>query len=210
MRNQTPTAIPKRTANGQTIRNGRPSNGPSTPVCDGETDTKPTAKPPSTPAPKPQDTKPAANADRAASGQFAKGNRCSLGNPFARRLGALRSAFLNAVTDAEVAAVARKLADLAVSGDVQAAALFLSYAVGKPTVAMNPDALDLNEFALLDAAPTTSRVLANLVDTVDPAAAVELIRLAIMAQPDVQKHVFKAVQMRVLEETKSRVGRKAN
>lgn len=164
MRNRVP--IP--TANGHATRNGKALNGkahggPLPPVSDGAV----VAKPAPEPAPKP----PAPDGERTTTGQFAKGNKCGLGNPFARRLGALRSAFLNAVTDADVAAVARKLAELAAAGDVQAATLFLSYAVGRPLAAVNPDRLDLDAFSIIDSAPTKARLAAILLDAVDPAAA---------------------------------------
>ena len=168
--------IPKHVAKGHAARNGHASNRPSTAVCDGVPDAKPAVKPSAQSAPKPPNAKPAADAGRATNGQFAKGNKCSLGNPFARRIGALRTAFLNAVTDADVAAVARKLAELAASGDVQAAALFLAYAVGKPTQAVNPDRLDLDEFAVVDATPTKARVMATMLEAIAPAAAAELVR----------------------------------
>lgn len=206
LRKRIATLNPKPSANGHATPNGQSLIGPSTAVSDGETNGKPEAKQ------KPPET-PAANTGRTANGRFTLGNLYSKGNPFARRLGALRSAFLNAVTDADVTAVARKLAELAAAGDVQAAALFLSYAVGKPLSAVNPDALDLNEFALLDAAPTASRVCANLLDTVDPAAAVKMLRLILTTHSDadkVHKHVFKSSKMRTLEETQARVGKKAN
>jgi hypothetical protein len=185
--------IPKHAANGHACRTGKSCNGPSTAVSDGDhadakpatqPSAKPVPKPPAQSVPKPSDAQPAADAGRTASGQFAPGNKCSLGNPFARRLGALRSAFLNAVTDADVATVARKLAALAALGDVQAAALFLSYAVGKPAAVVNPDRLALEEFALLDAAPTKARMLTAMIDAIDPAAAAEIVRRVMPSSPD--------------------------
>jgi hypothetical protein len=206
MQNRIPTVIPKHSINGEPARNGHSHKKPSTPVSDGgrsngKSDTEPKQKPPDTPPP---------NAERTASGQFAKGNKCSLGNPFARRLGALRSAFLNAVTDADVAAVARKLADLAASGDVQAAALFLSYAVGKPATTVNPDRLDLDEFALLDAAPTRARMLAAMLTAIDPLAAAKFIRVVIQARSADSQSALKTdkeVLRAVLAEEEARIGK---
>src|SRR4051794_21763798 len=107
--------------NGHAKRNGRAepkgrSLVPSATVSDGAKGT--------TPAPK-ADVK----ADgRTAAGTFAKGNKCGLGNPFARRLGSLRKAFLDSVGDEDVSAVAHALRDRAIAGDVAAAQLFLAYA----------------------------------------------------------------------------------
>jgi hypothetical protein len=117
------------------------------------------------------------------SGRFAPGNKLGKGNPFARRLGKLRSAFLDAITDADVAAVARKLQELAMAGDVAAATLYLSYALGKPVKVVDVDRLELDEFALLDAAPTTARVLAIMADSADPATAAANIRNFVPTDP---------------------------
>jgi hypothetical protein len=209
MRNRVP--IPKHVANGKATRNGKAHNGPSTTVCDGADTTKPTPQP----APKPP-AQPAPTAERTANGQFAKGNKCSLGNPFARRLGALRSAFLNAVTDADVGAVVRKLADLAASGDVQAAALFLSYAVGKPLPAVNPDRLDLDGFAIMDAIPTRARAVVAMYNAVDPIVLAALSQSLIpneLIPPDLDaltaalKRMDKHDASRVSAEEDARIGK---
>src|SRR4051812_31438869 len=95
--------------NGVAERNGhsrcrKPATVPAPlpPVSDGGATTEP----------------PAAAAGRTTTGQFARGNPSGRGNPFARRLGALRTAFLDAVGPEDVAAVARRLRAAAVAGDV--------------------------------------------------------------------------------------------
>jgi hypothetical protein len=75
-----------------------------------------------------------------------------------------------------VAAVARKLRDLALSGDVPAAKVLLSHIVGKPSEARDPDHLDVEEFELLDRGPTKSRALAVMLDAVDPGTAASIVR----------------------------------
>ena len=153
-------------------------------------------------------------AGRTAGGKFAKGNTCGRGNPFARRLGAFRTAFLDAVSDSDVAEVAQTLRDLAVAGDVAAAQVFLAYAVGKPARVVEPDRLDLDEFALLDAAPTKARVVAVILQGTDPAAAAAEVARSLIANDDVgtAEAVLSATQTslnvdRVLEEVKARVGK---
>jgi hypothetical protein len=79
-------------------------------------------------------------------GRFTKGNRGGFGNPFARRTAAFRRALAEAVSDDMIAAVVRKLAELAQAGDVAAIKLFLAYTVGKPAEAVNPDTLDADEY----------------------------------------------------------------
>ena len=77
---------------------------------------------------------------RTPAGTFTAGNRFGRGNTFNRRLGQMRSAFLNAVTEEDVALVAKKICDLAKSGDLAAAGLFLQCAAGKPANPVEPDA----------------------------------------------------------------------
>jgi hypothetical protein len=104
----------------------------------------PAAAPPPGP-----DAKPLAAAEgRDTHGRFAQGNAGGPGNPFARRVAALRSALLAAVTEADLDAIARTLAQQAKDGNVAAARLLLSYALGKPAAAVDPDTLDLQEWEI--------------------------------------------------------------
>ncbi len=86
---------------------------------------------------------------RGSGGRFAKENKYGGGNPYARRVAGLRAAFLDAVSEAEVAELAKALLKKALDGDSAAAHLFLSYALGKPVAVRDPDMLDLDELALL-------------------------------------------------------------
>jgi hypothetical protein len=61
---------------------------------------------------------------------------------------ALRQLLLERVSDDVLAAIVDKLIDMAKEGDVAAARLVLSYTVGKPTAAVDPDRLDIEEFNL--------------------------------------------------------------
>lgn len=58
---------------------------------------------------------------RGANGQFAKGNRAGKGNPLNRRAQKLRSAYLRAVTPADMRAIVTAIVNAAKSGDVVAA-----------------------------------------------------------------------------------------
>ena len=68
-------------------------------------------------------------------GRFAPGNTASRGNPHARRVAKLRSILLEAVTDDDFRAVARKLIELARSGDLKAIKELLDRTLGRPTEA---------------------------------------------------------------------------
>jgi hypothetical protein len=102
-----------------------------------------TSCPPTIPrAPEP----PAAdNVGRATNGRFARGNAGGPGNPFARQVAELRRAALAAATPETIADVLRQLEKQALQGDVAAARLYLSYTLGKPAPAVDPDTLDVQE-----------------------------------------------------------------
>ena len=78
-------------------------------------------------------------------GQFAKGNPGGPGNPYGRRTADMRSQMLSAITDADVKAVAGKLVDKAKEGDLAAIKLLLSYTVGRPDAAPDPDRVDISD-----------------------------------------------------------------
>jgi hypothetical protein len=71
---------------------------------------------------------------RTASGQFAKGNPGGPGNPHGRRVADLRAALLDAVTEADIRAVAKALVARAKAGEVPAIRELLDRMVGRPLV----------------------------------------------------------------------------
>ena len=104
-------------------------------------------------APAAENTAPAQNSatGRNSNGQFAKGNRFGPGNPFARQVAGLRKALLDRVTAEDIQAIVEKLLQMAKAGDVAAAKLLLSYTIGKPQPAVEPDNLDVAEWEQLKA-----------------------------------------------------------
>ena len=74
-----------------------------------------------------------------ANGRWAKGNPGGPGNPFARKVAQLRKAILDNVTEEDLLAIVEALK--AKEGSVGAAKLLLSYALGKPAPAPDPDRL---------------------------------------------------------------------
>jgi hypothetical protein len=87
-------------------------------------------------------------AGRDAGGRFTRGNVGGPGNPFARRVAALRQALLRAVSEEDVQDVAKRLLELARVGDVAAMKLLLGYVLGRPAEVVDPDTLDLREWQL--------------------------------------------------------------
>lgn len=90
---------------------------------------------------------PSTNGDngRTAAGRFAPGNAGGPGNPFARRVASLRRAMLDAVSEADMAAIAAALVDKAKAGDVAAVKVLLPYLVGPVAPVVDPDRLDEHE-----------------------------------------------------------------
>jgi hypothetical protein len=80
-------------------------------------------------------------------GRFAAGNKGGPGNPFARRVAALRQVILEELGPEDVRQLIRKLKSMASEGHVQAHKLLLSYGLGRPTKMANPDRLDQEEWA---------------------------------------------------------------
>lgn len=72
---------------------------------------------------------------RDASGRFAPGNAGGPGNPYAKQVGALRSAMIGAVRPEDLAAVTAKLVTLAKAGNIPAIREVLDRTLGKPVQA---------------------------------------------------------------------------
>jgi hypothetical protein len=96
-------------------------------------------------------------------GRFAKGNPGGPGNPFARRTAQLRRVLSMAVTEEDIAAVAKRLLEQAKAGDVAAARLLLSYAIGQPTETVDPDTLDQQEWAIFRQVPVPAPEVERLI-----------------------------------------------
>ena len=82
---------------------------------------------------------PTATNGRDRQGRFAPGNRTATANPYARKVAALRSALLSAVTEEDIAAVVAALVAKAKSGDVAAVKELFARTLG---VLEAPDTLE--------------------------------------------------------------------
>jgi hypothetical protein len=78
----------------------------------------------------PRPMRPSRNG-RTAKGRFAQGNPGGPGNPYARRVAAFRAVLLDAVTEADLKAVARSLVARAKAGEVPAIRELLDRLIGK-------------------------------------------------------------------------------
>jgi hypothetical protein len=86
------------------------------------------------------------NEGRDKAGRFTLGNPGGPGNPFARKVAALRQALIDSVTPQDLQEIASQLIAKAKEGNVQAAKLLLTYVIGKPQPAPEPDHLDADEW----------------------------------------------------------------
>ena len=68
-------------------------------------------------------------------GKFVPGNSISKGNPHARRVAALRSALLEAVSEDDMRAVIAKVVEQSKEGDMMAAKVLFERVLGRPTEA---------------------------------------------------------------------------
>src|SRR5438552_12265233 len=126
-----------------------------------------------------EDHRPAASpAARDAQGRFGPGNAGGPGNPFARRTAEYRQAFADAITAEEIGALARQLYLQALAGDLAAAKLVLAYTIGKPTPAVEPDRLDVQELQLWQQSAVPAAFVPSLVNQLPPAVAPPLVQLA--------------------------------
>src|SRR5882724_1737172 len=84
--------------------------------------------------------------DRTPDGRFAKDNPGGPGNPHARHCARMLALLRASISDEEMVAIIRKQVEKARAGDVSAAKLLLSYKLGKPAAAPNPDEIDRDEW----------------------------------------------------------------
>jgi hypothetical protein len=115
---------------------------------------------------------------RDAGGRFTKGNPGGPGNPFARRTAALRKAMVEAVSEEDICEIVQVMKKKAKEGDVAAAKLVLSYVVGRPAEAANPDSLDEDEMRQYLRQPALAEGMPGVLRTIDPATCCTIVRTA--------------------------------
>jgi hypothetical protein len=127
---------------------------------------------------------PTAVNGRDACGKFAKGNKLAKGNPHARRVAALKTSFLDAITPERMKELALALHARALGGDVAAAQLLLRYTLGKPDSPVNPDRVDLDAYRLVKESPWLSDLTRLLTDRrVSPEVAAKMAERYLLATP---------------------------
>jgi hypothetical protein len=154
---------------------GRPRHRTGAPIGNGDNGaaTLESAGPPPPPA-----------AGRDAGGRFARGNVGGPGNPFARRVAALRQALLRAVTEEDVQDVAKRLLELARVGDVAAMKLLLGYVLGRPAEVVDPDTLDLREWQLYRESLAPPEEMRGMLGKIPPEFGLLMLRLVLPSMAD--------------------------
>jgi hypothetical protein len=115
---------------------------------------------------------------RDAQGRFTKGGPGGPGNPFARQVAQLRQVLLDRLTEADLQAITDKLIDLAKDGNVPATKLLFSYTLGKPSAAVEPDQMDVQEWQHFQQTASMAGELPGLLATPDPSFPLALVRAA--------------------------------
>lgn len=87
-------------------------------------------------------TEPAGDNGRSTDGKFGQGNSFGRGNPIARHAQKLRQLFVETVSEDDIRDIVQKLVAMAKTGDIAAANLVLTRALGKPAVADNGPIVD--------------------------------------------------------------------
>src|ERR1043165_2305411 len=82
-------------------------------------------------------------------GRFRKGNPGGPGNPFARKVAALRKALLDMVSEQDLREIVVLLKHKAQSGDLTAIRLLFQYCIGRPEPVKDPDRMDVDEWQRL-------------------------------------------------------------
>src|SRR5262245_42462087 len=115
---------------------------------------------------------------RDAQGKFTRGDSGGPGNPFARQVARFRKVLLDSLTDEDLRAIAARFIELAKEGNVPAAKLLLSYTLGKPAEAVEPDQLNVQEWDLFKREATMAGETPGLIATPDPSFPLALVRAA--------------------------------
>ena len=89
-----------------------------------------------------ENSEPAEPSGRNLDGRFGAGNAYGRGNPTAKHAQKLRQLFVRAVSEDDIKAIVCKLVLMAREGDIQAANLLLTRALGKPSTSENTMPLD--------------------------------------------------------------------
>jgi hypothetical protein len=128
-----------------------------------------------------------APAGRDAKGRFTKGNPGGPGNPFARHVAKLRSALVQCVSEEDIRRIAEGLLVNSRIGHLPSIRILLMYVLGKPSSAVNPDTLDIEEWRQL--VQPLAQIMAELPQALMSVPAPTATDMVRTAQPYAQRMV---------------------
>jgi hypothetical protein len=114
--------------------------------------------------------------NRTNNGRFSTGNKYRRGNPFHRRCAMLREQAVAEISPDEVRALMRKLYRAAMDGDTAATVILLAYLIGKPTKAVDPDAVDDDQWKRLRDVPSQEEFACAQINGIPTEAAIERLK----------------------------------
>ena len=126
---------------------------------------------------------------RETSGRFAPVNPC------ARKVAALRAAFLDAVSEQDVREMTYLIVFNAKAGSLEWLKFLFQYAIGKPRHAVDPDTLDVQEFRALQAASVSADAVEKVCNGAPVGVALEVCR---------QEHAAREAELRTAMATNER------
>jgi hypothetical protein len=116
---------------------------------------------------------------RDARGRFAAGYRGGPGNPFARRLAALRHDLCTATSDDDIRTIARQLLHQAQGGDLPAINALFRSALGRPAKVADPDTLAVHEWQTSQKTLVSPEDVSGLRRQTPPEAVLGLLRIVV-------------------------------
>src|SRR3954451_8991022 len=121
-------------------------------------------------------TEPTPRPNHDSNGQFARRKPGGPGNPYARKVAALRQALIDSITAADIAEVGQAMLKQARKGNVPAARLVYSYTLGKPTHGVDPDRLNVDEWQQLRDEAAMTQEMPALIQSVPPELTLDFVK----------------------------------
>ncbi len=114
--------------------------------------------------------------DRDTKGRFTKNNPGGPGNPYARKIAALRQSLIKHLGPRELYEIVRLLVGQAMCGNIESTKVLFQYVIGKAPDAPDPDRVDLAEWQQYVDNPATAEAVENLLDTLPHEQALTFLR----------------------------------
>jgi hypothetical protein len=118
---------------------------------------------------------------RDAGGRFPKGNAGGPGNPHARHCANMLTLFRSCIDPERLEALIKVLYDKAYAGDLGAIKLIISYSIGKPPHAPQPDGIEHDEWKRFQEAAVRQQAVTELLSTLPNTLVNDIVRTTWLA-----------------------------